>query len=256
MISDEFEPDRLMQLTGLPATRPTSIFCNCTSGASRRAAIAGLNKLALLRRAVERMAVERAELPEQPDYSETLADMVQKIDVTLQHTDALVTAARDGSSPRHVVDRIIAAGVRARAEDRQTIATAAAELKDATRVLQGVTASARRGDEQNRWLMWTAIGGVVIGMILWAVFAGVVARAVPASWQWPEKMAARMLAMPMWEGGQRMMQAASPSAFAALATGDRIVAANREALEACRKRANRERETVRCTVSIGSEREK
>ena len=60
----------------------------------------------------------------------------------------------------------------------------------------------------------------------------------------------------MWEGGQRMMQAASPSAFAALATGDRIVAANREALEACRKRANRERETVRCTVSIGSEREK
>ena len=35
-------------------------------------------ELALLRRAVERMAVERAELPEQPDYSETLAGMVQK----------------------------------------------------------------------------------------------------------------------------------------------------------------------------------
>ncbi|NJC35489.1 hypothetical protein GGR88_003018, partial [Sphingomonas jejuensis] len=33
-------------------------------------------ELALLRRAVERMAVERAELPEQPDYSETLAGMV------------------------------------------------------------------------------------------------------------------------------------------------------------------------------------
>lgn len=212
-------------------------------------------ELALLRRAVERMAVERAEVPEQPDYSETLAGMVQKIDATLQRADALV-AARDGASPRHVVDRIVAAGADARAEDRRTIATAAAELKDATRMLQGVTASARRGDEQNRWLMWSAIGGVVLGMVLWAVFAGVVARAVPASWQWPEKMAARMLAMPMWEGGQRMMQAASPSAFAALATGDRIVAANREALEACRKRANRERETVRCTVSIGSEREK
>ncbi len=212
-------------------------------------------ELALLRRAVERMAVERAEVPEQPDYSETLAGMVQKIDATLQRADALV-AARDGASPRHVVDRIVAAGADARAEDRRTIATAAAELKDATRMLQGVTASARRGDEQNRWLMWSAIGGVVLGMVLWAVFAGVVARAVPASWQWPEKMAARMLAMPMWEGGQRMMQAASPSAFAALATGDRIVAANREALEACRKRADRESQAVRCTVSIGSEREK
>ena len=142
-------------------------------------------ELALLRRAVERMAVERAELPEQPDYSETLAGMVQKIDATLQRADALVAAARDGATPRHVVDRIVAAGGDARAEDRRTIATAAAELKDATRMLQGVTASARRGDEQNRWLMWTAIGGVVLGMVLWAVFAGVVARAVPASWQWP-----------------------------------------------------------------------
>ena len=159
-------------------------------------------ELALLRRAVERMAVERAELPEQPDYSETLAGMVQKIDATLQRADALVTAARDGATPRHVVDRIVAAGGDARAEDRRTIATAAAELKDATRALQGVTASARRGYEQNRWLMWTAIGGVVLGMVLWAAFAGVVARAVPASWQWPEKMAARALDLSMWEGGQ------------------------------------------------------
>ena len=209
-------------------------------------------ELALLRRAVERMAVERAELPEQPDYSETLAGMVQKIEATLQRADALVKAAKDGASPRHVVDRIVAAGADARAEDRRTIATAAAELKDATRVLQGVAVSVRRGDEQNRWLMWSAIGGIVVGMILWAVFAGIVARAVPASWQWPEKMAARSLDLPMWEGGQRMMQAASPGAFAALAAGDRIIAANREALEACRKRADRERAAVRCTVEVSS----
>lgn len=142
-------------------------------------------ELSLLRRAVERMAAERAELPEPHDYSETLAGMVQKIDATLQHTDVLAAAAQDGSSPRHVVDRIVAAGVRTRAEDRRTIATAAAELKDATRVLQEVAASARRSDEQNRWLMWTAIGGVVFGMVLWAAFAGAVACAVPASWQWP-----------------------------------------------------------------------
>jgi hypothetical protein len=211
-------------------------------------------ELALLRRAVERLAVERAELPEPPDYSETLAGMVQKIDATLQRADALVAAARDGATPRHVVDRIVAAGGDARAEDRRTIATAAAELKDATRVLQGVTASARRGDEQNRWLMWTAIGGTVFGMILWAVFASVVVRAVPASWQWPEKMAARTLDMPMWEGGQRMMQVASPGAFAALAAGDRIIAANREALEVCRKRADRADEAVRCTVIVKAER--
>ena len=207
-------------------------------------------ELALLRRAVERMAVERAELPEQPDYSETLAGMVQKIDATLQRADALVTAARDGATPRHVVDRIVAAGGDARAEDRRTIATAAAELKDATRALQGVTASARRGYEQNRWLMWTAIGGVVLGMVLWAAFAGVVARAVPASWQWPEKMAARALDLSMWEGGQRMMQAASPTAFRAIIAADRMVLANRETIEGCSKAAARARETVRCMIRI------
>ena len=208
-------------------------------------------ELALLRRAVERMAVERAEVPEQPDYSETLAGMVQKIDATLQRADALV-AARDGASPRHVVDRIVAAGADARAEDRRTIATAAAELKDATRMLQGVTASARRGDEQNRWLLWSAVCGVVLGMVLWAAFAGVVARAVPASWQWPEKMAARALDLSMWEGGQRMMQAASPTAFRAIIAADRMVLANRETIEGCSKAAARTRETVRCTIKVGA----
>jgi hypothetical protein len=207
-------------------------------------------ELALLRRAVERMAVERAELPEQPDYSETLAGMVQKIDATLQRADALVAAARDGATPRHVVDRIVAAGGDARTEDRRTIATAAAELKDATRVLQGVAVSARRGDEQNRWLMWTAIGGVVLGMILWAAFAGVVARAVPASWQWPEKMAARTLDMPMWEAGRHLLITDSPESWNVLADGGNIVQENRKTIEGCQKAAAKAKEAVRCTVSI------
>ena len=207
-------------------------------------------ELALLRRAVERMAVERAELPEQPDYSETLAGMVQKIDATLQRADALVAAAKDGASPRHVVDRIVAAGGDARAEDRRTIATAAAELKDAIRVLQGVTASARRGDEQNRWLMWTAIGGVVLGMVLWAAFAGVVARAVPASWQWPETMAAQTLGGTKWEGARRLAAASYPDTWNAMVAGMIMGQVNQVALERCQKAANKAGEPVRCTVRI------
>jgi hypothetical protein len=208
------------------------------------------DEIALLRRAIEGIA-RGDDRSEQPDYSETLAGMMQTINATYQRADALVAAAKDGMVPRHVADRIVAAG----AEDRRAIVTAGTELKDATRALRGVVVSARRGDEQNRWLLWTAIGGIVVGMILWVAFAGVVARAVPASWQWPERMAARTLDMPMWEGGQRMMQAASPSAFAALAAGDRIVAANRETLEACQKRANRAREAVRCTVNVSTSKE-
>ena len=163
-----------------------------------------------------------------------------------QRAEILRKAAEEETVARQVAARITGAAT----EDRQAVKTAAGELRDATRALQIITVSARRGDEQNRWLAWTAIGGIVVGMIVWAVFVGIVARTVPGSWQWPERMAARTLVMPMWEGGQRLMRTAGPEAFANIAAGDRIVTANREALEACRKRADKARKALPCTISM------
>jgi hypothetical protein len=65
-------------------------------------------------------------------------------------------------------------------------------------------------------------------------------------------MAARTLAMPMWEGGQRMMRTAAPDAFANIAAGDRIVTANRQAMEACQKRADRTANPVRCIIKVNT----
>ena len=89
---------------------------------------------------------------------------------------------------------------------------------------------------------------------IFAILPGLVTREVaPASWQWPERMAARTLDLPRWEAGQRMMQSAAPDAFANIAAGDRIVTANREALEACRKQANRTLKAARCMITIAAE---
>ncbi|WP_230483381.1 DUF6118 family protein [Sphingomonas sp. Leaf21] len=202
-------------------------------------------ELALLRRAIEGIAA-RDDRPDPPDYSETLGQITKLATATYQRAEILKKAAEEETVARQVAARITGAV----AEDRQAVKTAAGELRDATRALQGVTVSARRGDEQNRWLAWTAIGGIVVGMILWAVFAGIVARAMPESLQWPEKMAARTLAMPMWEGGQRMMRAGDAQAFANVTAADRLVIANREVVEACRKTALRQKKSVRCTISI------
>lgn len=202
-------------------------------------------ELALLRRAIEGIAA-RDDRPDPPDYGETLGQITKLANATFQRAEFMRKSIEEEAVARQVANRIAGAV----AEDRQAVKIAAGELRDATRSLQSVTASARRGDEQNRWLAWAAVGGIVAGMVLWAVFAGIVARAVPASWQWPERMAARTLAMPMWEGGQRMLRTAAPEAFANIAAGDRIVTANREVLETCLRRAKRERETVRCTVNI------
>ena len=65
-------------------------------------------------------------------------------------------------------------------------------------------------------------------------------------------MAARTLDLPRWEAGQRMMQSARPTAFRAIVGADRIVTANRETIEGCRKAAARKRETVRCTIRVDS----
>jgi len=204
-------------------------------------------ELALLRRAIEGIAA-RDDRPEPPDYGETLGQITKLANATLQRAEFMRKAIEEEAVARQVANRIAGAV----AEDRQAVKTAAGELRDATRALQGITASARRAEDQKRWVMLAAIGGIVVGMIVWAVCAGIVARSVPAGWQWPERMAARTLDMPMWEGGQRMMRTAAPEAFANIAAADRIVTANRETIEGCSKAAARKHETVRCTIRVGA----
>src|SRR3546814_10511692 len=76
-------------------------------------------------------------------------------------------------------------------------------------------ASARRGDKQNRWLYIFGGGGLVLGLLLYAVLAGPIARIMPTSWRWPERMATRILdERSLWDAGQRLMQTAAPESWA------------------------------------------
>ena len=211
------------------------------------AAFARLGReLELLRGAVGQLAAGRDDRLELPDYTETLGHMAKAIAATAARVDVLAKAAEDNVTPRHVADRIVAASAGARDEDRRVIRG----LEDVTRQLQGYVVSARAGDEQNRWLAWSMVAGTIMGIVLWTLLAGPILRATPDSWHWPEKIAAHMLFMPMWEGGQAMMRAASPEALADMQSGYQIFIANREAIETCRKRTNRARETVRCTIDV------
>ena len=210
-------------------------------------------ELALLRRAVEGLAAERAQAPEPIDYSETLGKITKGLNAALHRVDVLAKAAEDGVAPRYVADRIVAAGGSARAEDQRTIATARQGFEDATRALHGRVASARHRDEQNRWLMFAAIGGVIVGMILWAAIGGMIARATPNSWRWPERMATRTLGGTTWEGARRLATVNGPDTWNARVAGAAIGQGNEEALERCARAANKANEPVRCTVRIRPE---
>jgi hypothetical protein len=105
-------------------------------------------ELALMRRAVERLAAERAEVQEIPDYSETLGKMANALNATMKNVDVLAKATEDNVAPRYVADRIVAAGTHARDEDRRTIVTASDRMQRAADSLQGTVASARYAGEQ------------------------------------------------------------------------------------------------------------
>jgi hypothetical protein len=210
-------------------------------------------ELALMRRAVERLAAERAEMPAIPDYSETLGRMAKALNATMQNVGVLAKAAEDNVAPRYVADRIVAAGAHARDEDRRLIVTAGDAMNRASRELQGVTGSALEDAQQRRRVVWTGIGGIVVGMILWAVLAGTVARSMPAGWQWPEKMATRTLRLEPWEAARRLASVSRPETWNAMLEGAIIVQDNRIAVSRCAKSAARKRAAVPCSLNIGPE---
>ena len=214
-------------------------------------------ELALLRRAVEGLAAERGTI-DVPDYSETLGVLQQGVDTATGRINAigqiLAKSPALAITPEQMAQRIGAAGSAARREDQAALAKAGEDKARVMVELRAIAGSAwTRADQKNRQL-WFGLGGVAIGILAWAIMPGLVAREIaPASWQWPERMAARTLDLPRWQAGQRMMQSADPVQFRAIVAGDRIVTANRQTIEGCRKAASKTRDTVRCTVRVGAE---
>ena len=211
-------------------------------------------ELALLRRAVEGLAAERGAI-DFPDYTETLGRMQKGVDATADRiaaiNDVIARSPALAMTPEQMAQRIAAAGNAARREDQAALAKAGEDKARVMAELRAIAGSAWTLAEQKNRQLWFGLGGVAIGVVAWAIVPGFVAREIaPASWQWPERMAARTLDLPRWEAGQQMMQSASPTAFRGIVAADRIVTVNREAIERCVEAAAKARETVRCTVKV------
>jgi len=215
------------------------------------------SEVSLVRRAVERLMAERAEPSDTPDYAETLGIISRNLSATAQRIDAVVDSPALSLTPQEISRQIIEVGTAGRSADRRAIAAARQVIEEVATKLGRQLDSHLMAKEQGRQMRHVGlIGlvlGLVLGMVVWATLAGPLARAMPPDWLWPEQMAARMLRMPMWEGGQRLMRAASPQAFAGILAGNRLAATNRETLEACRKRAGKVRKTVHCSIEVKAE---
>jgi len=210
-------------------------------------------EMTLVRRAVERLTAERTELPDGPDYSETLGVISHNLSAIGQWVDALVKSPALALTPEKLNRQIVEAGVAGRSEDRRVIAAARQTIEEIATKLGRQLESHLMAGEQKRRERRIGLIALVAGAVLWAVLAGPIVRAMPASWFWPEWMAARTLRMPMWEGGQRLMKAGNAEALAGVLTANRLMAANQEALDACHKQATKAKKAVRCAIQVEAE---
>lgn len=152
-------------------------------------------EVALLSVAVAGLAAERAAAP---DYSETLGEISKGVSVVGARLGKVMASPALALSPAEMARQIAAAGDEARRQDRAVLQQALDGLRRAIGDLDGWIDRARLASAQNWRLLQAALAGFLVGAVLGALLPGVVARAAPQSWAWPEKMAADVLRRDMW----------------------------------------------------------
>ena len=211
-------------------------------------------ELALMRRAVQHLAAERADIVI-PDYGPTLIDIAKRMGAISESMKGMAGHPAMQMTPDSIGNRIAAAAEAARRSDQDRISQARNDLNHAAQEMRSVTAHARNAAEQRQQLYQAVGGALLAGILLWSILPGTIARTMPESWHWPERMAARMAgASSRWDAGARLMQSDSPEAWNALVQAADIQRDNRDTIDACRKSAQTTRQAVRCTVKIRSPR--
>ena len=207
-------------------------------------------EVSLLRSAIEGLTAARDSI-EIPDYEPTLARTEAVLNVLVQLVTEIGKSPAIKLTPENWGHRVNEAVASATHELRHQVESSRVALATAARDLQGMVVSARRGDQQNWWLLWTGLGGLLLGLILYALLAGPIARLMPTSWQWPERVATRVLAEPtQWDAGRHLMMTDSPDTWAGVVAAVKLAGDNRDAIGTCRKSATRAKKPVRCAIEV------
>ena len=138
-------------------------------------------ELALMRRAVQHLAAERADIVI-PDYGPTLTDMAKRMGAMSENLKGMAGHPAMQMTPDSVGNRIAAAAEAARRSDQDRINQARSDLNHATQELRSVSAHARTAAEQRQQLYQAAGGALLAGILLWSFLPGTIARAMPESW--------------------------------------------------------------------------
>lgn len=207
-------------------------------------------RIALMSRAVEHLAAERANI-DIPDYSATLGQMNTRLAAIAQGLAGIAEKPAMLLTPEGLATRMEAAAAQSRRADSATLREAREAHQEAARIIRDLVGAVRNQREQRKRLVSTAGGSLLAGCLLWSLLPGVLARTLPESWHMPERLARHMVGEPtLWAAGTRIMRADSPAAWQAIADAAEMRRDNREAIDACEQAASTAKRPVRCTITL------
>ena len=177
------------------------------------------------------------------DYTPTLGAIAKSLAAVEGHPALQIT-------PETFAYRLREANELSAQQGRRELANAVQRVVTAGAGLENLATGWRTGREQVRQVVIMTAVGAVVGVVIWVCFSGPVARALPASWRAPERMAAATLGLDRWEAGGRLMESASPQGWVALADASDFAAANRKALEKCREAVRKTNQPQRCAFVV------
>ena len=202
-------------------------------------------EMTVIRRGLE-VAFDQFEKIGQPaDYSpdlgriaKELAGVSQRLKVIEKHPALLTTPAHQARA----IEEIGMGMVRDTVSNlNQAIRNSAEEKGQLARII-GLS---REKAEQRKWLIVTAVTGIVAGLVLFPLLGNILPIAIGS------RMAAITVGEDRWNAGIALMRAVDPQGTNDLAYASQLARDNAEAIGACRQDAYQTGEAQRCTVRVG-----
>jgi len=208
-------------------------------------------EMAMVRHTVQNMARERADIVI-PDYTATLSEMASQLEHVSKTLSTIGNKPAIELTPEDIAVQIKRASLDMLRDSSDLFRQGRKDLDNTTDRLAAIVGRVRAEDEQKRQTWHFAGVGLAVGILLWSVLPGTIARAMPESWQWPEWMARKSVGeATIVEAGMRLIRSQNPEGFEELMATHRILDANREALEHCSERAEKAADPVSCHIQVG-----
>jgi hypothetical protein len=197
-------------------------------------------EMAMVRHTVQNMARERADIVI-PDYTATLGQMADQLAQVSKTLTAIGNKPAIELTPEDIAAQIKRASLDMLRDSSDLFRQGRKDLDLATGRLAAIVGGVRTEGEQKRQTWRFAGIGLAAGMLLWSILPGTIARAMPESWHWPERMARKAVGEPtILEAGIRLIRSQNPQAWEELAEAQLILSENREALTRCTEKARQE----------------